>query len=123
MKINVSHSPGIMNLTVDFSPDDLPELQEVEEDQRSPGIFQVGAGVSHQELSCSPSTNWLAELANIATNPKTSLLKSAPLKRFVLRQNSMKIKSLMSVFRDINTEKCTIPVQHNYTASPGGCST
>ncbi|KAI4825151.1 hypothetical protein KUCAC02_020849 [Chaenocephalus aceratus] len=61
--------------------DDLPELQEVEEDQRSPGIFQVGAGVSHQELSCSPSTNWLAELANIATNPKTSLLKSAPLKR------------------------------------------
>lgn len=98
MKINVSHSPGIINLTVDFSPDDLPELQEVEEDQRSPGIFQVGTGVSHQELSCSPSTNWLAELANIATNPKTSLLKSAPLKRFVLRQDSMQIKSLMSVF-------------------------
>lgn len=61
----------------------MPELQEVEEDQRSPGLFQVGAGVSHQELSCSPSTNWLAELANIATSPQSPLLKDAPHKRFV----------------------------------------
>ncbi|XP_062418943.1 HMG box-containing protein 1 isoform X3 [Pungitius pungitius] len=61
--------------------DDLPELQEVEEDQRSPGCFQVRAGVSHQELSCSPRTNWLTELANIATSPQSSLLKSAPHKR------------------------------------------
>uniref|UniRef100_A0A665UNQ2 HMG box-containing protein 1 n=1 Tax=Echeneis naucrates TaxID=173247 RepID=A0A665UNQ2_ECHNA len=61
--------------------DDMPELQEVEEDQRSPGLFQVGAGVSHQELSCSPSTNWLAELANIATSPQSPLLKDAPHKR------------------------------------------
>uniref|UniRef100_A0A8C9XR28 HMG box-containing protein 1 n=1 Tax=Sander lucioperca TaxID=283035 RepID=A0A8C9XR28_SANLU len=60
--------------------DDMPELQEVE-DQRSPGLFQVGAGVSHQELSCSPNTNWLTELANIATSPQSPLLKSVPHKR------------------------------------------
>lgn len=72
-----------MNIPIDLSPDDMPELQEVEEDQRSPGLFQVGAGVSHQELSCSPSTNWLAELANIATSPQSPLLKNAPHKRFV----------------------------------------
>lgn len=65
-----------------ISLDDMPELQEVEEDQRSPRLFQVGA-VSHQELSCSPSTNWLAELANIATSPQSPLLKDAPHKRFV----------------------------------------
>uniref|UniRef100_A0A1A8G7P8 HMG box-containing protein 1 n=1 Tax=Nothobranchius korthausae TaxID=1143690 RepID=A0A1A8G7P8_9TELE len=57
--------------------DDMPELQEVEEDQRSQGLFQVGA-VSHQELSCSPNTNWLTELANIATSPQSPLLKDAP---------------------------------------------
>ncbi|TNN82075.1 HMG box-containing protein 1 [Liparis tanakae] len=67
-----------MDIIIDASPDDMPELQEVEEDQRSPGLFQVGAGVSHQELRSSPSTNWLAELANIATSPQSSLLKSAP---------------------------------------------
>uniref|UniRef100_A0A8C5G7D4 HMG-box transcription factor 1 n=1 Tax=Gouania willdenowi TaxID=441366 RepID=A0A8C5G7D4_GOUWI len=59
---------------------DMPELQEVEEDQRSTRLFQVGA-VSHQELSCSPSPNWLAELANIATSPQSPLLKDAPHKR------------------------------------------
>uniref|UniRef100_A0A8C2XUJ6 HMG box-containing protein 1 n=1 Tax=Cyclopterus lumpus TaxID=8103 RepID=A0A8C2XUJ6_CYCLU len=69
-------SPGCH---MDF--DDMPELQEVEEDQRSPGLFQVGARVSHQEVRCSPSTNWLTELANIATSPQSSLLKSAPHKR------------------------------------------
>lgn len=66
-----------------ISQDDMPELQEVEEDQRSPGLFQVGAGVSHQELNCSPSTNWLAELANIATSPQSPLLKDVPHKRSV----------------------------------------
>lgn len=61
--------------------DDMPELQEVEEDQRSPNLFQVTPGVSHQELSCSPNTNWLAELAKIATSPQSPLLKDAPHKR------------------------------------------
>lgn len=61
----------------------MPDLQEVEEDQRSPGLFQVAVGVSHQEFSCSPNTNWLAELADIATSPESPLLKTAPHKRFV----------------------------------------
>lgn len=59
----------------------MPDLQEVEEDQRSPGVFRVAAGVSHQEFSCSPNTNWLAELADIATSPESPLLKTAPHKR------------------------------------------
>lgn len=71
--------------------DDLPELQEVQEDQASPGVFQVEAGVSHQEgpgeawgsgvdVASSPhtNTNWLAELANIATSPQSPLLQNAP---------------------------------------------
>ncbi|XP_075996121.1 HMG box-containing protein 1 isoform X2 [Genypterus blacodes] len=61
--------------------DDMPELQEVEEDQRSPGLFQVRDGVSHQEFSSSPSTNWLTELANIATSLQSPQLKDAPHKR------------------------------------------
>ena len=81
----------IMNITVDLSLDDMPELQEVEEDQRAPGLFQVGAGVSHQELSCSPSTNWLTELANIATSPQSPLLKDALHKRFVQICDNMEI--------------------------------
>lgn len=66
------------------SLDDMPDLQEVEEDQRSPGVFQVTAGVSHEEFSCSPNTNWLAELADIATSPESPLLKNAPHKRFII---------------------------------------
>ncbi|KAM8860886.1 HMG box-containing protein 1 [Synchiropus picturatus] len=61
--------------------DDMPELQEVEEDQRSLGLFQVAAGVSHQEPDSSTNTNWLAELANIATSPQSPLLKDVPHKR------------------------------------------
>lgn len=98
-----------MDIIVDFSLDDMPELQEVE-DQRSPGLFQVGAGVSHQELSCSPNTNWLTELANIATSPQSPLLKSVPHKRFVPRPTTMKINSLMSAYSDKLKEKLTTPV-------------
>lgn len=69
--------------------DDLPELQEVQEDQSSPAVFQVTPGVSHKERpeqgwipqSGSASithTNWLTELANIATSPQSPLLQSAP---------------------------------------------
>lgn len=71
----------VMSVAVDLPSDDMPDLQEVEEDQRSPGLFHVGSGVSHQEFSRSSSTNWLAELANIATSPQSPLLKNAPHKR------------------------------------------
>ncbi|CAL9696849.1 unnamed protein product [Knipowitschia caucasica] len=61
--------------------DDMPELQEVEEDQTSQNLFHVTPEQSHQGLSCSPNTNWLAELAKIATSPQSPLLKDAPHKR------------------------------------------
>lgn len=72
--------------------DDLPELQEVQDDQSSPAVFQVAPGVSHEERpeqvwslqseSCSIShTNWLTELANIATSPQSPLLQNAPYPR------------------------------------------
>lgn len=77
--------------------DDMPELQEVEEDQRSPGLFQVGAGVSHQELSCSPNTNWLAELANIATSPQSPLLKDAPHQRSVHKYGNHSVEIHISL--------------------------
>lgn len=70
------------NVTLDLPSDDMPDLQEVEEDQRSPGLYHLGSGMSHQEFGCSPSTNWLAELANIATSPQSPLLKNIPHKRF-----------------------------------------
>ncbi|KAG5830807.1 hypothetical protein ANANG_G00314500 [Anguilla anguilla] len=75
--------------------DDLPELQEVQEEVQetrpSPGVFQVEVGVSHQEgpsdtcrpalKSDFPDTNWLTELANIATSPQSPLLQSSSHKR------------------------------------------
>lgn len=66
--------------------DDMPELQEVDEDRQSSEMYQVAVGVSHQELCASASSppatnNWLAELANIATSPQSPLLKDAPHKR------------------------------------------
>lgn len=61
--------------------DDMPELQELEEERSPPALYQVGVEVSHQELAASHSTNWLTELANIATSPQSPLLKDAPHKR------------------------------------------
>ncbi|XP_028814178.1 HMG box-containing protein 1 [Denticeps clupeoides] len=70
--------------------DDLPELQEVQEDQSSTAVFQVGSDVSHQQnpevtwrpgaesSSQNTETNWLTELANIATSPQSPLLQNAP---------------------------------------------
>ncbi|CAB1313358.1 unnamed protein product [Coregonus sp. 'balchen'] len=74
-------SPGCPPTPMEY--DDLPELQEVEENQSSPVLFRVGAGVSHREcIAGSPHTNWLTELANIATSPQSPLLQEpAPIKR------------------------------------------
>lgn len=80
-----------LNNVFNHSSDDMPDLQEVEEDQRSRGLFQVGA-VSHQELSTSPNTNWLAELADIATSPQSPLLKDAPHKRFEQIHHHFKLR-------------------------------
>ncbi|KAM9570563.1 HMG box-containing protein 1-like [Salvelinus alpinus] len=63
--------------------DDLPELQELDESPSSPVLFHVGAGVSRQEcIAGSPHTNWLTELAIIATSPQSPLLQeAAPIER------------------------------------------
>lgn len=72
-----------------YFTDDLPELQEVQDDQSSPAVFQVATGVSHEERpehgwspqsesSSISHTNWLTELANIATSPQSPLVQSAP---------------------------------------------
>ncbi|XP_046890392.1 HMG box-containing protein 1 [Hypomesus transpacificus] len=79
LKCNKNHPQPSIEGPMEY--DDLPELQEVEEDQVSPVLFQVGAGLSHQDLTSSPHTNWLAELANIATSPQSPLLKDSPHKR------------------------------------------
>ncbi|KAG7262589.1 hypothetical protein CRUP_036908 [Coryphaenoides rupestris] len=89
-------SPGC---TMDF--DDMPELQEVDEDRQSSEMYQVEVGVSHQELctaaSSPPATNnWLAELANIATSPQSPLLKDAPHKS----ESESGVFSMSSSFSD-----------------------
>ncbi|KAL0155454.1 hypothetical protein M9458_049717, partial [Cirrhinus mrigala] len=82
-------SPGCPSNESHMEYDDLPELQEVQDDQLAPGVFQVAPGVSHHEevpveaWSSRPEgsvshTNWLTELANIATSPQSPLLQNAP---------------------------------------------
>ncbi|XP_030627287.1 HMG box-containing protein 1 [Chanos chanos] len=85
---NLPSSPGCPSSEGHMEYDDLPELQEVQEDQSTTAVFQVTPGVSHQEgpgegwspgaVSTSPHTNWLTELANIATSPQSPLLQNAP---------------------------------------------
>ncbi|KAJ8261861.1 hypothetical protein GJAV_G00159300 [Gymnothorax javanicus] len=84
-------SPGCPTSESRMEYDDLPELQEVQESRAITAAFQVAAGVSHQEGpwgrwshdadSGSPNTNWLTELANIATSPQSPLLQSSPCNR------------------------------------------
>lgn len=73
-------SPGCPAKESQMEYDDLPELQEVQDDQLAPGVFQVAPGVSHHEEGpgSDSHTNWLTELANIATSPQSPLLQNAP---------------------------------------------
>ncbi|KAK1788872.1 hypothetical protein P4O66_015787 [Electrophorus voltai] len=85
---NLPSSPGRPSSEGHMEYDDLPELQEVQDDQSSPVVFQVTPGVSHEERpgqcwsvqseSSSSHTNWLTELANIATSPQSPLLQNTP---------------------------------------------
>lgn len=69
-------------------PDDLPDLQEVQEEAEptAPPVYQVEMGVSHQEHhACAgahspqpPDTHWLTQLAHIATGPQSPLLQESP---------------------------------------------
>lgn len=69
-----------------MTSDDLPELQEVVEDQSSPIVFQVAVCVSHQERdahthTAPPDTHWLTQLAHIATGPQSPLLQGSTYSR------------------------------------------
>uniref|UniRef100_A0A8K9X917 HMG box-containing protein 1 n=1 Tax=Oncorhynchus mykiss TaxID=8022 RepID=A0A8K9X917_ONCMY len=79
-------SPGCPTSVSHMEYDDLPELEEVEEDQTAAVVFQVGARVSHQErdghshthTAGPPDTHWLTQLAHIATGPQRMLLYPPP---------------------------------------------
>ncbi|KAM6986873.1 HMG box-containing protein 1-like [Aplochiton taeniatus] len=79
-------SPGCPTSDSHMEYDDLPELQEAEEDQTSPAVFQVGLNVSHQEFERHThpiplDTHWLTQLAHIATGPQSPLLHGSPRSR------------------------------------------
>lgn len=86
MKLNTAHL---------FLPDDLPDLQEVQEEAEptAPPVYQVDMDVSHQEpRACArtqpPDTHRLTQLAHIATGPQSPLLQGGPGRRSVLKLDS-----------------------------------
>lgn len=67
--------------------DDLPDLQEVQEEAEPTvtPVYQVEAGVSHQERHSHtqlPDTHWLTQLAHIATGPQSPLLQESSHSRY-----------------------------------------
>ncbi|XP_056133647.1 HMG box-containing protein 1-like [Lampris incognitus] len=78
-------SPGYPTSDSYIEYDDLPELQEVQEEERAvPPLYQVEVGVSHQERhagahthTAPPDTQWLTQLAHIATGPQSPLLQGS----------------------------------------------
>ncbi|KAM7377959.1 hypothetical protein PAMA_013056 [Pampus argenteus] len=81
-------SPGFPTSDSHMEYDDLPDLQEVQEEaeRTAPPVYQVEVGVSHQERrthtqgygSQLPDTHWLTQLAHIATGPQSPLLQEPP---------------------------------------------
>ncbi|XP_041636334.1 HMG box-containing protein 1-like [Cheilinus undulatus] len=78
-----SSSPSFPTSDSYMEYDDLPDLQEVQEEveQTAPPVYQVEVGVSHLEQSSHaqpPDTHWLTQLAHIATGPQSPLLQESP---------------------------------------------
>lgn len=76
-------SPGFPTSDSYMEYDDLPDLQEVQEEMEptAPPVYQVDVGVSHQERHVQrqpPDTQWLTQLAHIATGPQSPLLQESP---------------------------------------------
>lgn len=76
-------SPGFPTSDSYMEYDDLPDLQEVQEEAEPTAtpVYQVEAGVSHQERHSHtqpPDTQWLTQLAHIATGPQSPLLQESP---------------------------------------------
>ncbi|XP_053717934.1 HMG box-containing protein 1-like [Synchiropus splendidus] len=71
-------SPPASNASMEYN--DLPDLQEVPKTEPTV-VYQVEVGVSHQERhpkTCNlkaPDTQWLTQLAHIATGPQSPLLQ------------------------------------------------
>ncbi|KAM6895788.1 HMG box-containing protein 1-like [Xenentodon cancila] len=76
-------SPGFPTSDSYMEYDDLPDLQEVQDEPTAPPVYQVEVGVSHQEghgrpqshSTQPPETLWLTQLAHIATGPQSPLLQ------------------------------------------------
>ncbi|XP_010794719.1 HMG box-containing protein 1-like isoform X2 [Notothenia coriiceps] len=69
-------SPALPTSDSYMEYDDLPDLQEVQE-EAEPAVYQVDVGVSHQQRHAHthpPDTHWLTQLAHIATGPQSPLL-------------------------------------------------
>ncbi|XP_034529463.1 HMG box-containing protein 1-like [Notolabrus celidotus] len=75
-------SPGFPTSDSHMEYDDLPDLQEVQEEveQTATSVYQVDVGVSHLEQNTHaqpPDTHWLTQLAHIATGPQSPLLQDS----------------------------------------------
>lgn len=114
-------------MTVSVCADDLPELQEVQDDQTTPGVFQVAPGVSHHEEGLSEGwssrpegsvshTNWLTELANIATSPQSPLLQNAPHNRSGIAQLQIHVNCAARAILMMNYHCRSSPV-HIFSSS------
>ncbi|XP_060886252.1 HMG box-containing protein 1-like [Labrus mixtus] len=79
---SLSPSPRFPTSDSYMEYDDLPDLQEVQEEaeQTAPPVYQVDVGVSHLDQSAHgqlPDTHWLTQLAHIATGPQSPLLQTS----------------------------------------------
>uniref|UniRef100_A0A1A8HRT6 HMG box-containing protein 1 n=3 Tax=Nothobranchius kuhntae TaxID=321403 RepID=A0A1A8HRT6_NOTKU len=97
-------SPSFPTSDVHMEYDDLPDLQEVKEELAALPVYQVEAGVSHQErlghthTSPPPDALWLTQLAHIATSPQSPLLQE-PQSRFFSANTSSSSSDLHSYAR------------------------
>lgn len=76
---HLSSSPIIPTSDSYMEYDDLPDLQEVQEETER--VYPVDVGVSHHErhnAHSQPDTHWLTQLAVIATGPQSPLLQDSP---------------------------------------------
>uniref|UniRef100_A0A3B3ZZ55 HMG box-containing protein 1 n=1 Tax=Periophthalmus magnuspinnatus TaxID=409849 RepID=A0A3B3ZZ55_9GOBI len=103
-----SSSPTIPTSDTYIEYDDLPELQQVPEE--TPLVFQMEAGVSHQELTSDPDTQRLTQLALIATGPQSPL---TPLN--IAHSSSFKCN------RDLHSYARPLPEPHCSLSPSRGC--
>ncbi|KAM9845558.1 HMG box-containing protein 1-like [Aulostomus maculatus] len=111
-------SSGFPNSDTYMEYDDLPNLQEVQEEGEPTTLYQVEVGVSHQERHAhstqSPDTQWLTQLAHIATGPQSPLLQVYP-------HSSSSSVPVSSTSRDLHSYARPPPPSHSSSIlSPTG---